>query len=261
MYKRYKLENNQDLVSLVKEYSKYGNQIIECNKRYIKKSLDEYINEQGFINMNDISKEWFPLVECDVFLSHSHKDLEVIKGLVGFLKKSFNIDVFVDSYIWGYCNDLLMEIDNKYCRRENSFFDYNKRNYSTAHVHMMLSNSLNKMIDKSECIIFLQSENSLDVKEIIENGTSSPWIYSELISSKLIQIKVPKRLEEEKRTLFENKIETSEGFKPVYRGEISHLEELTASCLKYVVNKKLSLKEEYLDAIYKNAQMLINNNR
>ena len=45
MYKRYKLENNQDLVSLVKEYSNYGDEIIEANKRDIKKSLDEYINQ------------------------------------------------------------------------------------------------------------------------------------------------------------------------------------------------------------------------
>lgn len=74
MYKRYKLENNQDLVSLVKEYSNYGDEIIEANKRDIKKSLDEYINQQGYINMSDISKEWFPLVKCDIFLSHSHKE-------------------------------------------------------------------------------------------------------------------------------------------------------------------------------------------
>lgn len=252
MYKRYKLENNQDLVSLVKEYSNYGDEIIESKKRDIKKSLDEYINQQGYINMSDIAKEWFPLVKCDVFLSHSHKDLEIIKGLVGFFKKRFNIDVFVDSYIWGYCNDLLREIDNKYCKQENSFFDYDKRNYSTAHVHMMLSNSLNKMIDKSECIIFLESENSLDVKEIIENGTSSPWIYSELIATKLIQIKAPKRFsKEEKRALFENSIETSESFRPMYRGEISHLEELTVHCLASVANKNLSPKEKCLDEIYK----------
>ena len=220
MYKRYKLENNQDLVSLVKEYSNYGDEIIESNKRDIKKSLEEYINQQGYINMSDISKEWFPLVKCDVFLSHSHKDWDIVKGLVGFFKKRFNIDVFVDSYIWGYCNDLLREIDNKYCRKENSFFDYDKRNYSTSHVHMMLSNSLNEMINKSECIIFLESENSLDVKEIIENGTSSPWIYSELIATKLIQITPPKRFsKEEKRALFENSIEASESFKPMYRGK------------------------------------------
>ena len=121
---------------------------------------------------------------------------------------------------------------------------------------MMLSNSLNKMINKSECIIFLESENSLDVKEIIENGTSSPWIYSELIATKLIQIKPPKRFsKEEKRAVFENSIELPESFKPMYRGEVSHLEKLTVHCLKSVENKNLTLKEEYLDEIYKTATL------
>lgn len=251
MYKRYKLENTKDLASLVKEYYDYGDRIIKSQERDIKKSLEEYINQRGYINMSDISNEWFPLVNCDVFLSHSHKDLDIVKGLIGFFKKRFDIDVFVDSCIWGYCNDLIREIDDKYCRKENLYFDYDKRNYSTAHVHMMLSSSLNKMIDKSECIIFLESINSLDVKEIIENGTSSPWIYSELIATKLIQIKVPERLLEEKRELFKHSINMSESFKPMYRGEVSHLKELTVKCLDFVANKNLNSKEKCLDEIYK----------
>lgn len=84
MYKRYKLKNNKDLEDLIKEYYNYGERIIESNKGYIKKRLEEYINQQGYINMSDISKEWFPMVECDIFLSHSHKDPKVVKGLVVF---------------------------------------------------------------------------------------------------------------------------------------------------------------------------------
>lgn len=254
MYKRYKLENNSDLENLVREYSSYGEEIMKTKKSNIKKNLEEYINQQGYINMSSISEDWFPSVECDIFLSHSHRDSNLVKGLVGFFHKLFNIDVFVDSYIWGYCNDLLRELDEKYCRKGDLSFDYDKRNYSTSHVHMMLSNSLNKMINKSECIIFLQTENSLDAKNIIENGTSSPWIYSELISTKLIQIKVPKRVSQvEKRAIFEKNIELLEDFKPMYRGEVSHLERLTAKCLKYVSNKTLQTKEDTLDEIYKNS--------
>ena len=252
MYKRYKLENNSDLETLVREYSSYGEEIMKSKKSNIEKSLEEYINQQGYINMSSISDDWFPTINCDIFLSHSHKDANLVKGLVGFFHKSFNIEVFVDSYIWGYCNDLLRKLDEKYCRKEDSFFDYDKRNYSTAHVHMMLSNSLNKMINKSECIIFLETENSLDAKNIIENGTSSPWIYSELIATKLIQIKVPKRISQiEKRALFENHTQMTEDFKPMYRGEISHLEKLTVKCLKKAADKKLKTKAQSLDEIYK----------
>lgn len=252
MYKRYKLENSIDLEVLVRKYSSYGEEIMKTKKSYIKKNLKEYTNQQGYIDMSSISEDWFPEVNCDVFLSHSHRDIDLVNGIVGFFHKCFNIEVFVDSYIWGYCNDLLRELDEQYCRKENSFFDYDKRNYSTAHVHMMLSNALNKMINKSECIIFLDTENSLDAKDIIENGTSSPWIYSELIATKLIQIKPPNRIPyTEKRALFENSIKESEDFKPMYRGDVSHLEELKVECLKYVAYKKLVTKEQNLDEIYK----------
>lgn len=251
MYKRYKLESNNDLHNLVREYSDYGEEIMKTKRSNIKKSLEDYINQQGYIDMSSISEDWFPTVNCDVFLSHSHKDANLVKGLVGFFHKNFNIEVFVDSYIWGYCNDLLKELDEKYCRKEGSFYDYDKRNYSTAHVHMMLSNSLNKMIYKSECIIFLDTENSLDAKNIIENGTSSPWIYSELIATKLIERNTPERILIEKRASFENNIEMSESFKPMYRGDLSHLEELTTKCLKYVAGKKFQTKEQSLDEIYK----------
>lgn len=252
MYKRYKLETNIDLETLVGEYSSYGEEIMKSKKSNIKKSLEDYINQDGYIDMSSISDDWFPKINCDIFLSHSHKDADLVKGLVGFFHKLFGIEVFVDSYIWGYCNDLLRELDEKYCLKENSFFDYDKRNYSTAHVHMMLSSSLNKMINKSECIIFLETENSLDAKNIIENGTSSPWIYSELIATNLIQIKVPKRiLQIEERKLLENYTKMSGGFKPMYRGETSHLETLTVQCLECLADKKLNEKEQYLDEIYK----------
>ncbi|MBS3199157.1 hypothetical protein [Turicibacter bilis] len=251
MYKRYKLEHTSHLESLVKEYSSYGEVIMENRRSNIRKDLEHYINQQGYIDMSKISEDWFPTVNCDVFLSHSHKDDDLVKGLVGFFHKFFNIEVFVDSYIWGYCNDLLLELDNKYCRTDNSFFDYHKRNHSTAHVHMMLSNSLNKMINKTECIIFLETKNSLDAKNIIENGTSSPWIYSELIATKLIQITFPERIPQiEKRAQFQMLLEE---FNPMYRGEVSHLEILTAKCLEYVASKKLQTKEQNLDEIYKNS--------
>lgn len=251
MYKRYKLETNDDLKELVRKYSKRGKEIMKYKKNNIERELEEYINQQGYIDMNKISDDWFPTVKCDVFLSHSHKDSDLVDGLVGFFHECFNIEVFVDSYVWGYCDDLLRKLDKEYCLIENSSsFDYNKRNSSTAHVHMMLSNSLNKMIYESECVIFLETENSLNAKHIIENGTSSPWIYSELIATKLIQIKTPERIfEKEEKREFKELFEHN--FNPVYRGDTSHFQTLTVDCLKYVAQKKLRTKEDYLDEIYK----------
>ncbi|WP_317327309.1 hypothetical protein [Turicibacter sanguinis] len=199
--------------------------------------------------MSNLSKDWFPEIDCDVFLSHSHKDDKLVTGIVGFFHECFNIQVFVDSYVWRYCNDLLKQLDDKYCRNQN-LYDYDKRNYSTSHVHMMLATSLNAMINKAECIIFLETENSLDVQHIIENGTSSPWIYYELIATKLTQLTFPKRIAPEKRSDYEAFF--SETFQPMYRGDVSHLDDLTSYCLEYVMQKEYQDKDKYLDEIYQN---------
>lgn len=49
---------------------------------------------------------WFPKINADIFLSHSHKDEKLIIAFAGWLKDTFNLDVFIDSCIWGYSNDL-----------------------------------------------------------------------------------------------------------------------------------------------------------
>jgi hypothetical protein len=59
---------------------------------------------------------------------------------------------------------------------------------------MMLSTALSKMIDKAECLFFLKTPKSIMVSEI-KTKTLSPWIYSEIAISKIIQKKVPARLE------------------------------------------------------------------
>jgi len=73
-------------------------------------------------------------------------------------------------------------------------YDYNLRNYSTSHVHMMLSMALLKMIDKAEALIFINTSNSISsISETIQQTTKSPWIYSELVYSNLIRRQKPKR--------------------------------------------------------------------
>lgn len=57
----------------------------------------------------------------------------------------------------------------------------------------MLMNALMKMIDKSECVFFLNTDNSIiKIKEEIDKNiekTYSPWIYSEINAINLIRRK------------------------------------------------------------------------
>lgn len=155
-------------------------------------SLQDFIDENGVINGTKLQNDWFPVeTKFDVFLSHSHDDENTAIALAGFLKKELNLNTFIDSCLWGYSNDLLWQLDKKYCRHSNgTSFDYNKRNYSTSHVHMMLSIALSNMIDECESVFFLNTPQSISLKDDInKEQTSSPWIYNEPSIANMIRVR------------------------------------------------------------------------
>lgn len=251
MYKCYRLPYNQDLKNLINEYEEKGKNLMESKKESIKNDLKSYVKDEGVIDFTSIQRDWFPTVEADIFISHSHKDIDVINALAGWLNEKFNVEVFVDSYIWEYCDELLREIDEAYCKKPSGeLFDYYKRNFSTTHVHLTLVNALNKMIDKTECVIFVDTDNSLSLRSDIEIGTSSAWIYSELLATRMLRVKVPQRIKAniEKREI--EKYAMNEMFTGLYRTNGDHLILLSASDLENIGNMSLSNDKEYLDTLY-----------
>lgn len=58
---------------------------------------------------------------------------------------------------------------------------------------MMLSTALSLMIDKTECIFFLNTPSSVKPSEGIQK-TKSPWIYSEIVTTQLVRETIPERL-------------------------------------------------------------------
>lgn len=147
------------------------------------------ILNNGKLDGSKMQQNWFPQIKADIFISHSHKDKDLAIALSEWLFKGFGLSTFIDSCIWGYHNDLLKIIDNEYCKNpEGNSYNYNKRNYSTSHVHMMLSTALSMMIDNTKCILFLNTPNSISSHSIISK-TESPWIYSEIAMTKLVRKK------------------------------------------------------------------------
>lgn len=61
-----------------------------------RKDLDSYKDRSGALSANKIMAKWFPISEYDVFISHSHKDIETVKNLYSFLRK-MRLRPFVDS--------------------------------------------------------------------------------------------------------------------------------------------------------------------
>ncbi len=199
MYKAFRISESTILESMKYEYTDV-NEIVEQFQQYFH-SDNSFLKRIASIastskdtplSAETIWNEWFPEINADIFISHSSKDAKTAELLSAWLKRNFNLESFIDSQIWGHSDELLKSIDNNYCLSEDeSYYSYQKRNASTAHVHMMLSYALTRMIDKTECIFFIDSDNSVSIKNAID-GTYSPWIFHELATVDTIQIRNPR---------------------------------------------------------------------
>ncbi|MCZ8145307.1 hypothetical protein [Flavobacterium sp.] len=205
-----------------------GEQLKRSYIENIKYDLKIKLIGENIIDGTETQKEWFPNINADIFLSHSHKDLEKANKFAGWIKNNFNLDVFIDSNLWGDSNKLLKEIDNEICyQKKSNTYDYEKRNFTTSHVHMMLSNSLAEMIDKTECIMFLETPNSVSVHNTIKH-TESPWIYNELFLSSIIRIdeKLIRRKTKTFSTTLRKAMNLDEDARFKYKLDLSHLIDL-----------------------------------
>lgn len=197
MHKGFNLTLDDDSVEgrwLKREYASYS-PIYEATKESTREKISSYL-KGGVIDAKKLQEDWFQSVKADVFISHSHTDEALAIAIAAALEDKLELKCFVDSCVWGNSEALLKEIDNKYCRHSNgTSYDYDQRNRSTSHVHMMLQGALAKMIDRTECVIFLNTPKSMVTKEELENDTrtGSPWIYTEVLTTKLIEKQQIKR--------------------------------------------------------------------
>ena len=197
MFSHFNLKLNNDYSYFVTNYYSKGLELLSDNKAKLEKSLDEYIDETGSIAAEALQGDWFTQIPVDVFISHSHMDEKIAISIAGWLYKEFNLTTFVDSCLWGYADDLLAKINDKYNIKKieddgTTTYFHKKANYAASHVHMMLCTSLNKMIDNCESVFFLNTENSIISSQYSEK-TKSPWIYFEICLANTIEKHLPER--------------------------------------------------------------------
>jgi len=249
MYRGFKLKTIK-----FKEHDYYyniGKKMYDKDKNLTTAILKDFIFSDNSLDGSKIQKTWFPQVNADVFISHFHTNEHIAIALAGYLNKEFKIQSFIDSCIWGYADDLLKDIDNKFCPTGPNTYSYKKRNYSTSHVHMMLSSALSMMMDKTECLIFLDTPDSIKPYEGIDR-TESPWIYFEIGMSQLLRKKEPKRnLLESVRYYSEGGI-LEKAIKVKYEVDLKHLTEIDADDLKkWLKIDNSTTADEALDSLYK----------
>lgn len=256
MFASFKMELPNFTADSMEELYSIGKDHYDLQKKSVQQSLNAYLSPDGSLKASEIEAAWFPQIKADVFLSHSHKDEKKVIAFAGYLCE-LGITSFIDSCVWGYANDLLKQIDKEYCVQSTKpdggyTYDYDKRNYSTAHVHMILNGALLKMMDRTECLIFLDTPNSLKTKELSSGKTNSCWIYSELLMSGCIDRKDPIR----KSTLFriDEAFEHSE-LTVEYDADIKHLIKISLSDIVTATKQSVSSGPQILDHLYHNKKI------
>lgn len=162
-------------------YSERGEALKSKFRAQVRLSLKSVLELDG----DKLQSDWFPNISADVFLSHSHVDLEIAKKLAGFLKEEFGLTTFIDSFFWGHKDDLFKEIIEE---------DDDASSHLRAHIHNLLISALMNMIDNCEVLIFLNTDSAAPFCETaIEKRVYSPWIFSELNISRFIRIREPNR--------------------------------------------------------------------
>lgn len=264
MYAKFRLDINEtDFSNEIERYVADGNinydknRLVTKEKILSRKDLSNYEELDDYLDGTRIINDWFPEINSSVFISHSHKNKDIAIGLSGLLKEKFNIESFVDSALWGYAGDLMQEMHEKYCEFEKNgrkYFGYESSMRVASHVHMMLSVALTNMIDKCECIIFVNTKDSFNPprSEGEEGEVESPWIYSELSSLNMLRTTIPPRfltgrLVEEVLTKSLALEDRMPDIKVKYKISLDKLTELNIK----EINKLLGYKElKMLDHLY-----------
>lgn len=250
------ISQSLDSLILPKDDSKYISDAINNNAEQKKEwleTLKEYIrnNEGKIINGDFIEKVWFPEVKPDIFISHSHIDEEIALKIKFLLEKKFNLNVFVDSVVWGNANDLLRELDNNCCKNDrNHTYNYEKRNNTTAIVHLMLADALTKIMDQSKYVFFLNTVNSTLKKGYgNEEQVTSPWIYHELVMTKYLQDKQRMRPILEGRDL---RVSRTVDLSYLYKMDFASFQDWVSMCTleNYYKEKALGVLDVIISGVY-----------
>lgn len=182
-----------DTINLL-DYTEKGRRHLEAKKDLACESIKKYIIN-GIVDGTKIKTDWFSTnLKVDIFISHSHKDEDLVLGLAGWIYENFKLECFVDSCMWGYIDDLLLMINDNFsdrCMGEKGYiYNYKKSITASNHVNVMLSIALQHMIDKAEVTMLVNTNNSISkYEDIYETATYSPWIYTEIFCTQIIRHK------------------------------------------------------------------------
>ena len=204
-------QKKECIEEMSKEYDEKNNPFYER----IEEQIEHFFWDDDTVNAVMLQDQWFPQLSADIFISHSHKDESLAKAFAIWLDDNFRLNAFIDSTAWNYYEYLIERLSEQL-----------KVPNAAIHAHLMLNQALLRMIDHCECLFFLNTPNSINLKTAFSSSTYSPWSYSEIGISKIIEKKRPQRYS--KQVCFSKIIDEA---KMGYELDLSHLTELSADDL------------------------------
>lgn len=246
-----------------KEYINIGEKHLDGLKVEYAEDLKSYIRDD-IIDGTKVQNDWFPQLKADIFISHSHLDGELAQALAGWINETFNLNCFIDSNVWGYAEELLEKLNDKYSNKRinpmgGALYDHESCNKVSQHVNIMLSVALQKMIDKAEAIFLLNTDKSIKIANGYSlNSTYSPWIYSEIICTQIVRNK-PLIIYRNYKNLYKPVNESTAEYRMAfmsaltvsYSVSLKHLKKLTVTDVIEWKNKNSTAFYEYpLDCLY-----------
>lgn len=251
MYRGFSIELDE-CESLLKDIA--FDDTIDVNKEdndQLKTSLIKQVEKlyigSSELKSDEIEEDWFPDLKFDIFISHSHRDCDtLVKKFAKWLYDEFGLKAFVDSQVWGNKNDLIQYLAQKDPKGICSTCPD-----IVTGVNAILNMALLKMMDNTECFMFLSTKNSVIAKS---DYTYSPWIYSELEMSNKLRCRMPRRLCNQRQSssirAFRQMFLYVQSIPLIYRINRKHLEEITPQQLVEWMQTKRTLGPHNLDYVY-----------
>lgn len=253
MYTAFNVKLDLSFFSDIKEYIEIGKNQKNILESTVNKDIKNYVLANEIIDGEKIIGNWFKTIKSDVFLSHSHNDTDLVFAFAGFLKKELDLNVFIDELVWSSADDLLKIIDNEYAYQPSSkTYNYKLRNLTTSHVHSMLSTAIQSIMDNSESIFFLNTDESFPcIGDIVRDDnpyTLSPWIFQEVQNAKLL--KITDWSEYRKETLLEHSAFASKKLNIAYKTPINEFAQLTSDDIQKWHKKYINRVNEPYNGIF-----------
>ena len=255
----YNLHLGNKGTSKFQKYITLGEEHLSEQKAKITNSLQCYINN-GIADGTRLEKEWFPEIKADIFISHSHMDEKLAKGLAGWLYDTFGLRCFIDSCVWRNSDKLLEEIYDEYSDKQDKptggcIYNHKKCNTASKHVNTMLTIALYKMIDKTEVTFVLNTNHAIPkYKDVYQQATYSPWIYSEIVCTEIVRKKPISEYRDKiclEHSVGQRKFK-NDGFIAEYEVSLENLKKIEMQCLVEWEKSYNKNKVKYpLDSLYK----------